>query len=677
MNPSCLTLTLGVFISLAPCAQDRFRFPIKEQFDYADEYFIDGDIHPCWMSSTINYPGNDIALANEIEQTYANGMAHVLRSYVQMYKATGDLAYLFRFVDRAICMRENRWDALGIEQNLFYTMHDYEFDQPHWAKHDPGGDGNIIAAMAQFAYLVQIEKPELMSVVIPQFEDTHIAQSELGPWTTLDDFTDDLVTWINETMNIYAWTPGYWINDTYCFSASPSPPEEAQYTTFINLQGPMGAALYYLGQLNTSDWYTHWAAAIAARYNSLVYDQVDCYWEPFHWTNSNTSLRDVTEFDNGASRWRYVGWAPKICGGDNDNDFDYEDISHAITTLLTPRTVHHVALENTDLDDVVYFGDTEMLRYRNTFTQNIYAGLDDVECPIFHSAVDGDDVIDYRGADKGYDYDGLGTLNTRALAYMWLSEFDYLGDAPNVYDILMDFYARRYRSYDEPVTEYVELYGLADAVTAQWERECFDLTLFNRKLNYDQNFAAKHDLTIDPNGGFGRSFADPIITTPDFEIESAVTSELRAGNSIHLLPGFHAIQGCDLHAAIDPAACDMEYRLASQANPIAVNERPTSRGSGSEATSKGTRRNSSSSAGLLRICPNPGQGLYTMVPPPLRSDANYVLTVFDQTGHPVERYPLQNSREAIQIDIRDGAAGVYHLELSNGQDRYAATILFE
>ena len=39
-------------------------------------------------------------------------------------------------------------------------------------------------------------------------------------------------------------------------------------------------------------------------------------------------------------------------------------------------------------------------------------------------------------------------------------------------------------------------YGFSQVVSAQWDKECVDLVLFNRNLNYNQDFHAKHNLTI-------------------------------------------------------------------------------------------------------------------------------------------------------------------------------------
>ncbi len=46
-----------------------------------------------------------IPLADEIGSTYGDGTAFVLESYLHMYETTGDLAYLFKFINRAICIQ--------------------------------------------------------------------------------------------------------------------------------------------------------------------------------------------------------------------------------------------------------------------------------------------------------------------------------------------------------------------------------------------------------------------------------------------------------------------------------------------------------------------------------------------------------------------------------------------
>lgn len=548
-------VAVGIVVITEASAQDRSQYPVKEQYDRYEKEYVETVLHPCDMNAT-----DPIALAGEIEGTFGNGLAPVMESYIHMYETTGDLAYLYRFVDRAICMQEYRWDRLGIhDPGLLWVLalQGYDFTQPRWSL-DTGGDGTITAALGHFAHYILLERPDLMGVQIPQFPSTHIADSDLGPWTTLGDFAEWLRAEVALTLDVYVGWPGYWISDVYCFSSTEGPDNDAELTTYLNLQGPIGAALYYIGEVNPSPWYLQHSAAIADAYTSIVDDEQDCVHWPWGWVGTPDAERYVLEYDNGAYQWTYFGWAPETCEarhGDIPND--YEDISHGVWDLILPRAV----VEQEIGMAAVMFNTTDMVRFRNTFTQNIYAGLDGDGYPTFHPSVAGDDEIKYRHA-----YDGVGTLDRRSLAYMWLQEYDDLASPPNVYDIVMDYYAGRIMPYSNDMENTQEQYGLADVVAAQWQRECFDLTLFNRDVVYDQNFAAKHDLVLDPSAGPGSSFADPVITEERFTVNPDVHVEMRAGSSIELKPGFHATYGSEFHASIDPLGCGMEVRSAEQSN---------------------------------------------------------------------------------------------------------------
>jgi len=644
-----LPLALGWYGAVV--AQDRSQYPVKEQYDRYEKDYVETVLHPCTMSST-----SPIALADEIEGTFGNGLAPVMESYINMYQTTGDLAYLFRFVDRAICMQELRWDRLGIsDPGLLWllALQGYDFTQPRWSL-DTGGDGTITAALGHFVHYILLERPDLMGVQIPQFPSTHIADSDLGPWTTLGDFAEWLRAEVALTLDVYVGWPGYWISDVYCFSSTEGPDNDAELTTYLNLQGPIGAALYYIGEVNPSPWYLQHSAAIADAYTSIVNDEQDCVHWPWGWDGTPDAERYVLEYDNGAYRWTYFGWAPESCEsrhGDVPND--YEDISHGILDLILPRAV----VEQQISTAAIMFNTTDMLRFRNTFTQNIYAGLDIDGYPTFHPSVAGDDEIKYR-----HEWDGLGTLNRRSRAYMWLQQWDALGNPPNVYDIVMDYYAGRVKDDPNGIQGSLEQYGLADVVAAQWQRECFDLTLFNRDVVYDQNFAAKRHLIIDPTAGPGTSFADPVLGDERFTVNPGVHAEMRAGSSIELKPGFHAAYGCEFHASIDPLGCDMQVKTMTTGGVAA--EIFAQRGLGL-ATEKPMHHDSKK---LVRV-------VTTQDPASSKLGAGIIVEengtcswrLFNNLGQLVasaNSVNLNPGLNDLQIDLHDHPTGAYILDLS-------------
>lgn len=80
----------------------------------------------------------------------------------------------------------------------------------------------------------------------------------------------------------------------------------------------------------------------------------------------------------------------------------------------------------------------------------------------------------------------------------------------------------------------------------------------------------------------------------------------------------------------------------------------------------------------LHIYANPNNGLCTIdLPTALRATDDLVLSIYDNTGHLVQRAPLQFSAQGLKLDIRAQAKGIYHVVLGDGQQRYTGTIVFE
>lgn len=80
----------------------------------------------------------------------------------------------------------------------------------------------------------------------------------------------------------------------------------------------------------------------------------------------------------------------------------------------------------------------------------------------------------------------------------------------------------------------------------------------------------------------------------------------------------------------------------------------------------------------LHIYANPNNGICTLeLPESLQPTPDLLLSVYDNTGHLVQRAPLQFSENGLVLDIRAQARGVYHVELGDGQQRYTGTIVFE
>ena len=82
--------------------------------------------------------------------------------------------------------------------------------------------------------------------------------------------------------------------------------------------------------------------------------------------------------------------------------------------------------------------------------------------------------------------------------------------------------------------------------------------------------------------------------------------------------------------------------------------------------------------GQLHIYANPNNGLCTVdLPQDLRYTSDLVLTIFDAQGRAVQSSPVRSSETGIKLDITAQAKGSYFVELSDGQQRYTGTIVFD
>ena len=195
--------------------------------------------------------------------------------------------------------------------------------------------------------------------------------------------------------------------------------------------------------------------------------------------------------------WFYHGWSRKqinehiscgckrACG--NLTEF-LEDFGHADFTMEFP--IHAIPFLGQ------YFTNDAMIRWRNTFAKSFW----DKNLSGFHSSV------------LGTDYDFSNDLSCQEsvfncyffvretpLLFAPLYKFDgadATATSPNVYDILMNFY----NNTVDPALTYINgnpdptffsnrtIYGLSRLAAAQWDKECTNLTLYNRDVVYDQDF---------------------------------------------------------------------------------------------------------------------------------------------------------------------------------------------
>lgn len=361
--------------------QNYSTYQIKEQYDKHNNFLVDIGYHPCNIS-----PSN-------IADSYGDGMSYVLESYIKMYQTTKDKAYLIKFINNSICIFENRKDDLGIST------------EPRWGNSSMYQDGLIMWPMAHFYHLIWTEEPSLASLVIPQIPNTKITNNSFNSsFPTYGDYANWIRNRIDQTLVWYTYTEGYWGDDGRCYTpdAHPSSSTRAQV---INQQAGFACTLFYLGETDPNTDYSHKAARIGLAHKGSYIEK-----HPISGCSitSSHSYPVLKLLSNNSYVWKTNGWREVTCNEFQAGTNDYEDISHAVQVLIFPRAIHNKLTSSGNM----IFDDNDMVRFKNMFLYNIFAGYTS-GCPQFHSGIDGDDVCNYNHA-----FDGLNTKkNTCIVLY--------------------------------------------------------------------------------------------------------------------------------------------------------------------------------------------------------------------------------------------------------------------
>lgn len=525
-------LTFLLLCSLNLYSQNYQDIPVKEDYDtYNSNVII--SYHPCNIASN-----NDASI-------YGDGMSKILEGYLTMYKTTGDKAYLYKFVIQSLCMVSNRHDYVGDEV------------APRWS-YAMYHDGYIIAAFSKFSYLVKIELPELFDTPLYQFEE--IANNNFNQtFLTFGEYANWLQNRVGETIYWFL-DNGYWDN-ALGMKKSPNSDLPAE----INMQIGFARAFLFNGLTANNQDFLDKASLYANLFKNNIYFYDRCEDEIYDF-----SLFRIN--DDNAYWWYHNGWKipQRNCWSTHfpfyhTNEPEYsgytayiEDVSHGAIVSWLPYD-YYFYQPNT------IFTTDDLIRFRNTFTKNLY---DNGE---FHTGVDGSDDNTYIDAREDYSYETIEALrHLNSLAYMQYYLFDGLDETasePNVYDIVMNFYINELSYY---LSDYRGQgnKGHAEVVQAQWERENYNLTLYNREIVYDQDFTAKNNLTVVPQEANGNSYADPTISEQKFTVKAGTSVTMTAGNVIELGPSFETEIGAEFTAEIDPALKDK----GSEKSVVAIQE---------------------------------------------------------------------------------------------------------
>ena len=564
-----LILTAILFAPFIYATGQNNPYPIKEYYDKL-------------------YPTSDYSPAN-IDYTdcskVGNSLSWILSSLLRMYETTGDKAYLIKFINHSIQIQNNRRDILT------------SGDDPVWVRTtDDLCDGQQDdAEPAYFNSLLIYPMSEFVNMVIN--EPGHTLYNTNLPLQLINNLPSsptilgygDFANWlgkkVEETiifMNYNYWDDSFGIknhNGDDCFSGS-----NRTCGTAMNMNSPYGCALLFMGLANTNFGYGNnradylYKAQLVASFYKGVIDIVDGCNGNLSYTNYPV-IRLMSN-ENDSYFWYHAGWGlvkefcvlhpfvpqPKVTGY---LEF-VEDVSHGAMDLWFIKACYEAQFAP-DIYSQPYFTDTEMARFRNTFTKNIY--YTDINGGHFHNCVNGtDDQFADNTCAPNCPTD---LMYGEALDWMPLYKFDG-GTTPNVYDILVQHTTGLIDN--SPTTENLtggqSFLGLSEVVKAQWDKECVNLTLYNRDVVYDQDFIVKNNLIVAPEleDDFhvqdANSFAEPIITDNTFIVESGTTVNMVAGESIRLLPGFSAKAGSNFHAYIDPDLCDENNSRITQTQNV-------------------------------------------------------------------------------------------------------------
>ena len=418
---------------------------IQQQYDEIVTEFVDVRYNPCNITQ------------KNIPEVYGDGMSYILESYLIMYQSTKDENYLLRFINQVICMQENRQDSRG------FSLH------PRWAV-DPSmyHDGLILWPMCHFINQLTIIDSTLLNHELPQNESTKITTNNFKKtFKTYREFTHWLEERTTQTVDWYIYGnantdfKNFWADDTRCFTPSQNPKKNSRAQA-INMQAAFGCALFYLGEATADKYYLQKARKIALAYKGTREEKqsIGPKFNPCL-LKATRNLPVLVLLENNSYIWKSYGWRAVNCGDFQNDDNDFEDLSHAIQTLIFPIAISN-RLKN---EGKFLFGDAEMIRFKNTLTKNVFAGNVD-GCPQFHAAIDGDDTLNYNSY-----FNGFNSSNIRTLSWMSLADFDETNADPKLYEIIMNFYQCSVAGNNKIISAGLDIFGLAHVAAACRKRE--------------------------------------------------------------------------------------------------------------------------------------------------------------------------------------------------------------
>lgn len=500
---------------------------IKEDFDYFNR-----NVHLRHNLCKIS-PNNDW-------NTFGDGMSKVLDGYIDMYKATQDKAYLYKFIFQSLCIIENRNDINP--ETLTQT--------PKWTETDRSTytDGYIIASFAKFIHLVRVLYPELINTPLYQFDEINPEKYELNScycnytnrrFQTFGEYIDWLEDRARETLDFFVFG-GLW---DYKRGILQPPDDEL----VINMQTGFARALLFLGLSTQNNQYSLMADTLAYLHKSIVKFHDKC--------NNIKYSKPVFILDTlkDSYWWYHNGWKiPLGSKGCVKSIFQrspsyekytnfIEDVSHGTIVMMFP--FEYYMYKSTDK----FFSDIDMRKFRNTFVYNIYDNGN------YNIGVDGSKGNTYP--EIKYREEKLEIIRkTSAIGFAYYAFFDKENDTIKAEDIIFNDYIKLLHNSDSIPKWYggQKTMGHAQLVFYQWQKHNPSLYLYSRNIVYNQDFISKNSIIIDPQykrgGKFFPTYAEPFVfldggNTNRFVIEPNVKVNIVAKKSVIIKQGFHAKKG--------------------------------------------------------------------------------------------------------------------------------------
>lgn len=483
------------------------------------------------------HPNNDLDY-----KYYGDHLSKILEGYLIMYQTTGDKAYLYKFILQSLCIVENRHDYQPL----------IEPNEPKWTGGETNyQDGYIIAVMAKYAYLIKnVYYNKLYNEQLYQFEELKYQNytpntcncNKFKPFYTFGEYAEWLQGRVGETLWWFL-SNGYWDNNEGMKKTTSQIAE-------VNMQVGFARAMMYVGLSSNNISLLSKSAFIASKFKAPVYcnDLPPLFLPSMLLYNSS----------NNSYGWWSKGWKIDYNNCSTKYFEHMEDISHGDIVTWLPYEMNQLFPNNS------YFTNIDMVRFRNMFTSNIYDG----NGGFYNSVFGTDNPIFSNNCSTNSCPHNMHEHIT--LGYVRFSDFDNLPNTTGSltpYQIVMNHYSNFKTGFNTlPNNGYAAQSnrGHAELVKAQWERECFNLSLYNRKMVYNQDFWAKNNLTVFPGQYNGFTFAEPRSTntisndffnTDEFIVEPLVNVHMEAGNKITLKPGFKAKKGSFYKASINTNLC--------------------------------------------------------------------------------------------------------------------------